>query len=132
MAKRKTKETASRLLTKYLSQVSKEETELIEDPDVGARMASKSEAMARLMFKMALGYKVTEDKDVIVQGKKTGIVEIEVIHKPDKGMIALIYDRLEGRVAQSEDASKRKTTIADKVSVEGAKRIAQAGKKSKK
>jgi hypothetical protein len=132
MKKRKSKATANRLLTKYLDQVSKEETELFDDPDSGVRMASKAEAMARLMFKMALGYKEVVENDVIVQGKKTGVVETDITHKPDKGMIALIYDRLEGRATTAEDATKRKSTIADKVSNEGVKRIAQAGKSSKK
>jgi len=132
MAKRKTKETANRLLTRFLDSVSREETELVEDPDSGARMASKCEAMARLMFKMALGYKETVEQDIVKEGKKTGVIDIEVIHKPDKQMIALVYDRLEGRAVPAEDASKHKSSIADKVSNEGAKRIAQAGKPSKK
>lgn len=133
MAKRKKKkETANRLLTKFLDNVSREETELVQDPDGDVRMATKCEAMARLMFKMALGYKETVEKDVVVQGKKTGIVEVDVVHPPDKQMITLVYDRLEGRVAPAEDASKRKTSIADKVSNEGVKRIAQAGKAPKK
>jgi len=132
MAKRKTKETANRLLTRFLDSVSREETELVEDPDSGARMASKCEAMARLMFKMALGYKETVEQDIVEEGKKTGVIDIEVIHKPDKQMIALVYDRLEGKAVPAEDASKHKSSIADKVSNEGVKRIEQAGKPSKK
>ena len=132
MAKRKTKETANRLLTRFLDSVSREETELVEDPDSGARMASKCEAMARLMFKMALGYKETVEQDIVKEGKKTGVIDIEVIHKPDKQMIALVYDRLEGKAVPAEDASKHKSSIADKVSNEGVKRIEQAGKPSKK
>ena len=132
MAKRKAKETANRLLTRFLDSVSREETELVEDPDGGLRMASKCEAMARLMIKMALGYKETIQEDIVVQGKKQGIREKEITHPPDKTMIALVYDRLEGKAVPAEDASKHKSSIADKVSNEGVKRIEQAGKPSKK
>jgi len=131
MAKRKTKETANRLLTRFLDSVSREETEFVDDPE-GGRLATKCEAMARLMFKMALGYNETIQVDKSEDGKKTGVEEVILNHKPDKQMIALVYDRLEGRAVPAEDASKHKSSIADKVSNEGVKRIEQAGKPSKK
>jgi len=109
---------AGMLLSKYLKDISNEETEFltVQGED---KMATKAEALARLMWKMALGY--TEKKIL------DGVVAKEIVHSPDKAMIGLIWDRTEGKAPLMHDDKQGKQTIADKVSAEGKKRIAKAG-----
>ncbi|HDY86802.1 MAG TPA: hypothetical protein ENH82_01660 [bacterium] len=120
MSKKKTirgiKTRAGQLLSAFLRNVAEEKTELIKEAGEEDRIASKAEAMARLMWKFALGF---NEVDV-----KTGKI---VAYKPDKAMIALIYDRVEGRspVAIKEDDGK--LTVSERVSEQGKKRISQAG-----
>ena len=105
------KSRAGRLLSSYLRRIAQEETEFIEGPD-GDRMGSKAEAMARLMFKLALGYE-TED----VKSNKI------IIHGPDRGMIALIWDRIEGRATPVNDNLSKGRTLPKKVSDENKRRM---------
>lgn len=107
---------AFKLISAYLKQISAEATELIADDDTPGRFITKGEAVARLMFKMALGYteRSTDDKGV----------DTVLIHKPNPSMIGLIIERMEGRVPMTTvDPSKQ--TIADRVSEQGKDRIAR-------
>ena len=54
------KQRAGRLLSEHLRKIAQEETEFVIHPD-GDRMVSKAEALARLMFKLALGYEEIKD-----------------------------------------------------------------------
>ena len=48
---------AGRLLSAFIRQIAEEQTEMVKDPETGEdRMASKAEALARLIWKKALGY----------------------------------------------------------------------------
>ena len=107
---------AGQLLSQFLRKIAQEETELVTT-DGEDKMATKAEAMARLMWRMALGY--TEEKM-----QTNGIKEI--IHPPDRAMIGLLFDRIEGRAPLMTETGKKRT-IADKVSEQGKKRIAKAG-----
>ena len=75
--------------------------------------------LTREMFKIALGYIEYDVRN-----------ERQVIHKPNAGMIALIFDRMEGRAPLSNDGNKKQRTLPNKVSDENKKRLnrlAQSG-----
>jgi len=100
---------AGKLLSGHLRMIAQEETEFVAGPD-GDKMATKAESLARLMFKIALGY---EEVDV-----KTG--KNKVI-KPSAGMIALIFDRMEGRAPAANENLDKSRTVPNKVSDENKK-----------
>lgn len=110
MSKKK-KTTDTKLLTKYLRQIGEEVTELIVNKDGEDVMATKMEAMARLIWKDALGY---ADE----QGKKI---------RPNRTAQNLIYERLEGRVPNATVDKTDKPTAADRVTEQGKDRITKAG-----
>lgn len=112
---------AGKLLSKFVKEIADEETELVHDPETGGdRMATKAEALARYMWKAALGF--TEEEEVYKEGKKVGIKSIK--KKPDKTFITMIWDRLEGRVIPTADKDKdNKATIADRISEQGKIRL---------
>jgi len=116
--KRGAKTRAGQLLSQFLRSIAEEQTEFIKDDDGEDKMASKAEALARKMWKMALGYEEKQSK---------GNEEILVEYKPDKSMMRLLFDRIEGRVPTVDEAKDPRTT-ADKVTEQGKKRIADAGK----
>ncbi len=101
------KQRAGRLLSSHLRKIAQEATEVNSE----GGMITKSEALARLMFKMALGYTV---KDV-----KTNV---EITYAPDKGMISLLWDRIEGRAGPVNDSDAQKRSLPKKVSDENKKR----------
>ena len=104
---------AGQLLSSHLRKIAQEETEFVTGPD-GDVMVSKAEALARLMFKLALGW----EEDDIKTGKKK-------IHNPSAGMIALIWDRIEGRSVPLTGSDKQGRTLPKKVSEESKKRLNQ-------
>jgi len=111
---------AGKLLSQYLRAIAQEETEFVKDDDGDDRMATKAEKMARLMFKMALGYEYEEDK-YDDKGVKTVTVKRRV--NPDKSMIALIWDRIEGKAPPMMGDGKAGFGVTDKVTEQGKKRI---------
>lgn len=120
-----TKKKASKLVTKFIREIAEEthEDPLITGPAIDdSRMITKAEALARFMWKAALGYK----EKIEVIDKTTGQVtgEKEVIYFPDKAYVTLLYDRLEGRVPTVEiKETDDKPTVADKVSDQGKNRL---------
>ncbi|KKL21842.1 hypothetical protein LCGC14_2441390 [marine sediment metagenome] len=102
---------AGRLLSQHLRKIAQEETEFVEGPD-GDVMVSKAEALARLMFKLALGW----EEDDVKTGKKK-------VHNPSAGMIALIWDRIEGRSVPLVGDGKEGRTLPTKVSEESKNRL---------
>jgi len=122
---------AGKLLSKFIREIL---TETHDDPLVKARgedavMVTKAEAIARHVVKSALGY--WEEEDVFTKGVKTGVKN--VYHKPDKSLIHLVWDRMEGRVGQADTkGDSDKASLADKVSGLGAKRVNQIAKQSSK
>lgn len=124
MSLKNEKTKAGKLLTTKLKEILAEDTE-VEMVDGEPVIVTKAEKLARTMVKMALGYK--EEVERKLDGKK---VIDEVVHGPNAGMIALVYDRVEGRIplASAEEPDKR--TLADRVTEQGKARlngIAQAG-----
>jgi len=126
------KSIAGKLLSKFIKEIASEEC---DDPVIKARgeeavMVTKAEAIARYIFKLALGYE--ESVDVLDKdGKKIGIKP--VTHKPDKWAINVIWDRLEGRAGAADlKSGSDKAKLADKVSAQGKKRLDQITKSSLK
>lgn len=118
---------AGKLLSKFIREIA---SEIHDDPIIRARgeeavMLTKAEALARYMWKAALGFE--EDEDVYKAGVKIGIKRI--IRKPDKTFIGMIWDRMEGRAAMIDAKSgSDKASLADKVSEQGKKRLGQIAK----
>lgn len=122
---------ASKLVTEFIRKIA---AETHPDPLItgegidDARMVTNAEALARYMWKAALGYKET----VEVLDKNTGQVlgTKEVVCFPDKAYITLLYDRLEGRVPTVEvKETDSKPSVADRVSSEGKNRLNNLAKK---
>lgn len=96
---------AGMLLSKYLKIIAREKTELVKDPKTGEdRIASKAEALSRKIWKMALGY---EEENV-----KTNTTKV---YAPDKAMMRLVFDRIEGKTGSADDPNKNRDKIADQV-----------------
>lgn len=109
---------AGQLLSQFLRKIAEEKTELatIDGED---KLITKTEALGRLLWRMALGYTENIIKDSGVRA--------EVIHPPDRAMIHLLFDRIEGRTPLMADM-KPKRTVADKITEQGKLRIVDAGK----
>ncbi len=106
---------AGKLLSSYIRQIAEEETEVVKDPKTGDdRMASKAEGLARLIWKKALGY--TEQK--VESGKL-----VDYYFHPDKYLMGLLFDRMEGRAPLNVGEGDEKITVAERVSEQGKKRI---------
>ena len=88
----------SKDLTKHLRQLASEAQDWTEEDGV----ITKGEALARLLWRKALGYteQTTDDE---------GNVK-EVYHKPEAWAIQLVYERMEGKTPQAieEDTTRRK------------------------
>ncbi len=125
MAKKKltikgTKQRAGLILSSMMRSIAEEETELggtKSDP----KMISKAEALARLVWKKALGY--TEQ---VLRNNEL----IDDTHPPDRVYVGMLLDRLEGRVAAVEPGKKEKRTVADRVGEQNKKRINAIAKDS--
>ena len=116
---------ASKLVTEYIRKIA---AETHPDPLItgkgidDAHMITNAEALARYMWKAALGYK--EEIEIINKetGQVTGVKK--VIYFPDKAYVTLLYDRLEGRVPTVEvKAADDKPSVADRVTQEGKNRL---------
>lgn len=117
---RKTK--AGLLFSGFIRDIAEEMTEFIKDDDGELRMASKAEALARMVWKRGLGYTETQ--------KDANGEEIEIIHPPDRTYVAMLFDRMEGRVPQSLTEGEEKLTAAERVSEQGVSRINSVRDKS--
>lgn len=113
---------AGQLLSQFIRDIALEKTALVKI-DGEDQIVSKAEALARLVWKKALGY--TE------QIKEDGVL-VDHIHVPDRTMIALLWDRMEGRAPLMNPDKKGGRTIADKISEQGKKRINKLAKSSLK
>ncbi len=121
---------AGKLLSKFIKEIA---SEICDDPVIKAKgeeavMLTKAEAIARYIWKTALGWE--ESVDVFdKQGKKTGIRP--EVHRPDKWAINMIWDRLEGRAGAADlKGDSDGTSLVDKVSEQGKKRLSQIAKSS--
>lgn len=90
-------------LTKHLRVLAME----AEGSSPGGDPETKAETLARLLWKKALGYSEVRTN---IEGKA-----IEVSCPPEAWAIQLIYERLEGKVANSTPDEAGKITAAEKV-----------------
>lgn len=112
---------AGMLLSKFLKDIAQEQTEFVKDDDNPNedRMVTKAEALSRLIWKKALGYDETlrkTDKDGCVK-------DVKIYHAPDKVMIGLIFDRMEGRAPLLASDKDGRIPVADRISNEGKNRV---------
>jgi len=104
------------MLSEFLRRIAQEKTEVTDGTALeDGVMITKAEAMARQMFKIALGYEE-------VTANKAGVLITKKI-KPSAGMMALIFDRMEGRAAPTNLNEDKKRTLPKKVSDENKKRL---------
>jgi hypothetical protein len=116
------KKKATRLLSKFVQQIAEEKSEVGAADDGMPIMISKAEALARRVWMMALGY--VEEQEV---RSGDSVTKNSINHPPNPGMIALLYDRMEGRVPLAQEIETGKRTIADRVSEQGRNRINKLG-----
>lgn len=102
MAKKNTRAKANRLVSKYLTDMAKLEDACI-DSGGEARMCSRAEKLAEIIWKNTLGF---EELDM-----KTGK---EMIHPPSLSWLKVLLERMEGKV-QDVSATKSKKSIADRI-----------------
>jgi len=106
---------AGMLLSGFIKDIAKEQTEFVKDDDGDDRMASKAEALARKIWKLALGYNETI--------KLAGGTEKAKTHGPNSTYVGIILDRMEGRAPLLAGDKDGSISIADRVSKEGVNRI---------
>ena len=116
MASNGRKSKAGKLLTRYLEIIAEEKTEMIKGADGEDKLATKAEALARLIWKRALGYTELNVKD-----------NVDIVHQPEQSKIGMIFDRIEGRAPTAGEDTKDKITAAQRVSEQGKNRITEAG-----
>ncbi len=110
---------AGKLLSKFVRQIAEEATECLLGENDNDRMVTKAEALARIMWDTALGKDIKETDE---HG-----VPVTIRRRPDKGMMALIWDRMEGKSPIAIAESDETLTVAERVTEQGKNRITQAG-----
>jgi hypothetical protein len=116
------KTSAGMMLSKFLRRIATEQTEVEgNDPQTGkVRVITKAEALARVMWKLALGWEEkTEEVD-----KETGHKKVTTKqHKPEQAMISLIWDRMEGKVTSPENDKGKRQPLSEKVDEQTRQRV---------
>ena len=92
-------------LTKYLDEIGLEESEVrpgTGSPGVMPVFVTKAEMLAREIWKAALGY----EEEKRVKDPETGDMVIrKVTIKPDHKYVSMLYDRLVGKAAATDNTS---------------------------
>jgi len=96
-------------LTNHLRELAAEVHDWVQDPDdpTDGRIITRGEALARLLFRKALGY---SEEIVDDEGNKT-VKE----HRPEAWAIQLIWDRVEGKTPQAITEDTRRIKAVEKV-----------------
>lgn len=103
----------NQMLSQFIGQMADEKTEVVQggslEQDI---LMTKGEALARIIWQMALGWKEHEDlvKDGVVIGKRVKN------YPPAQWALKEILDRAEGRAAQVSDTGGTKPTVAERIS----------------
>ncbi len=107
-----------KLITKFIREISEEQTEHLRDDNgvIDDKMATKAEALARLLWRMALG-----KPEFVEDPESKGTIALE--RRPDKGAMSQIIERLEGKVPAAINDDSGKRSVADRVTEQGTKRI---------
>lgn len=116
------KTAAGMRLSKLMRQVAEENTETEGlDPETGeVRVVTKAEALVRTIWKLALGY---TEKETIRDAKTGRVREVVRTVKPDKSCIELIYERMEGKVSQNDEAKKKRKPLSSKLDDRARQRV---------
>lgn len=101
--KKRTQAKASRLVSKYITEMASIEDASMEDGDGGVRLAARAEKLAHIIWKNALGYTELDVKN-----------NLDIVHAPSLSYMKMLLERLEGKV-QDVSAVKSKKSIADRV-----------------
>lgn len=94
---------SSRQLTQFLRAIAADASTIDDE----GNLITKGEALARLLFKKALGYHESEDPDD--PSKKT-------YHKPEAWAMQMIWERLEGKAPMAMMDEKSGLSAEDRVS----------------
>jgi hypothetical protein len=103
------KQRAGTLLSNFIRQILQERTTYVDTDaktEADIKMLTKAEAIARTIIDRALGKYTYHDE-------KTDEWKVP---PPDKRMLELIYDRVEGRVGTYAEEKEKQAEIPDKVS----------------
>lgn len=109
------KKRAGRLVSTFLRSVAQEKI-AVEVTEGESKLITRAEALARQLWKMALG-KFVKHVDM-----KTGTIYYEA---PDKHAMDIVIDRMEGRVGTLEDEQNKDETIPDKISRKNKQKISK-------
>ncbi len=116
MAAKTGKTKAGKILTRYLEIIAEEKTEMIQGADGEDKLVTKAEALARIIWRRALGYTELDVKS-----------NVDIVHQPEQSKIGLIFDRIEGKAPMAGEDTKNKITAAQRVTELGKDRIFKAG-----
>jgi len=107
-------------LTRFLRQIADEKTECMDlSPETGKdRMISKAEALARIIWRLALGYE--EEFTKVEEGR---VVTVKKYHYPNPKFVDIVYDRIEGKVVAAGEAGTKKQPLSGKLNDEAKKRL---------
>jgi hypothetical protein len=98
----------SKLITDSLKQIASETTEVGPDNET---LVTKSEKLARLLWKKALG----QETEVVAGKIKT--------FRPDMSAMQIILDRIDGKVLNTDEIKQRDESIPDRISKIGRDKI---------
>jgi hypothetical protein len=105
-------------LTNHLRQLAAEAHDWSEDDGV----ITRGEALARLLWRKALGYTETKIND---EG-----AEVEVVHEPAAWAMQMVYERMEGKTPQAITEDEARITAAERVRELAASRLNSLAKKA--
>ncbi len=109
--KDKIKELTGRLLTSKLRELA---MDIIEIDPGSEKATTRAEKLARIVWDHALGY-----VEIVGSGNK----QTEILHKPAPWAIAVLMDRIEGRVANAADPGVDRPGLGERLKGTGTKRI---------
>jgi len=122
-----TKTKFKNLFTDQLRNIALEETEFVKVDENDAasilRLTSKAEALARMLWREALGYKTTK----VLADDSVKVTE----HLPNHWAIGVLLDRVEGKATPTVTSIGEKAHIADRVREQSSKFINKAADDSK-
>ncbi len=108
------KSRAGVLLSSFIRIIAQEKI-LVEEEELGKdpKKITKAEALARQIWNRALGAYKTVDI-------KTGVIKH---HAPDKDMITLIFDRMEGKAGSAEDTKQKSESVPARIGRQNKERL---------
>ncbi len=100
--KKNSRAKANRLVSKYITEMATVKDACIDDGEE-ARMCTRAEKLAEIIWKNALGYTEKNLKS-----------DTEIIYGPSISYMKMLLERMEGKV-QDVSATKSKKSLADRV-----------------